>query len=28
LLPKVFGEINKNYINTPIEDLEKVCSAI
>ncbi len=28
LLPKVLGEINKNYINTPIEDLEKVCSAI
>ena len=28
LLPKVFGEINKNYINTPIEELEKMCSAI
>jgi protein required for attachment to host cells len=28
LLPNVFGEINKNYINTPIECLERVFNAI
>ena len=28
LLPKVSSKINKNYINTPIEELERVCNAI
>ena len=28
LLSKVSSEINKNYINTPIEELERVCNAI
>jgi len=28
LLQNVFGEINKNYINTPIESLERVLNAI
>lgn len=25
---KIFGEINKNYIKTPISDLERVCNEI
>lgn len=27
-ISKIFGEINKNYLNTPISDLEKACNHI